>query len=296
MDEPWATEGTESTDTADLVIPRIYLTGSVAIEHGEQLVRERQFPGRQGRIAFVFLAVNRHRPVHREELLGAIWPDDAPAQTDSGLDAILSKLRSMLKSAGFAGDAGVTVSSGSIALQLPANTWLDLEACANALDEAEGVLRRNDLVSAWSLANVAVVISRRPFLPDIEAPWIESQRNALRVMQMRALQCLVTVSAKNGEPLLAIQHAAEMVELDPFKETAYQLLMKMHAAAGDRAEALRVFAKCRERCTTGWNQPVPRAKRLPPEILRAELRRRAISPLGRADSGVPPRVFFTRPA
>ena len=37
-----------------------------------------------------------------------------------------------------------------------------------------------------------------------------------------------------------------MVELDPFRETAYQLLMKMHAAAGDRAAALRVFAKCRE--------------------------------------------------
>ena len=74
----------------------IYLTGSIAIEHGEHLIRERQFPGRQGRIAFVILAVNRHRSIHRDELLGAIWPDDAPAQTDSGLDAILSKLRGVL--------------------------------------------------------------------------------------------------------------------------------------------------------------------------------------------------------
>jgi DNA-binding SARP family transcriptional activator len=254
-----------------LAIARVYLTGSVAIEYGEQLVRERQFPGRQGRIAFVFLALNRNRSVHREELLGAIWPDDAPAQTDSGLDAILSKLRSMLKSAGFAADAGVTVSSGSIALQLPVNTWLDLEAGANALDEAEGALRRNDLVGAWSLANVAVVISRRPFLSDVEAPWIESERNALRVMQMRALQCLVTVSANNGEPLLAIQHAAEMVELEPFRETAYQLLMKMHAAAGDRAEALRVFAKCREllRDELGVS-PSPQTEAVYLEILRAE--------------------------
>src|SRR5689334_9505971 len=83
-----------------LATPRLYLTGAVTIEHGEQLVRERQFPGRQGRIAFVFLAVNRNRPVHREELLGAIWPGDAPAQTDSGLDAILSKLRATMKAAG----------------------------------------------------------------------------------------------------------------------------------------------------------------------------------------------------
>ena len=83
------------------MIPRIYLTGSVAIEHGEHLVRERQFPGRQGRIAFVYLAAQPPPAVHREELLGAIWPGDAPAQTDSGLDAILSKLRGVLKTAGF---------------------------------------------------------------------------------------------------------------------------------------------------------------------------------------------------
>ena len=103
--------------------------------------------------------------------------------------------------------------------------------------------RRGDTATAWSLANVAVVISKRPFLADVEAPWIESQRSALRAMQMRALQCLVNVSANNSEPLLAVQHALEMIELEPFRETAYQLLMKMHAAAGDRAEALRVFAK-----------------------------------------------------
>jgi DNA-binding SARP family transcriptional activator len=255
-----------------LAIPRIYLTGSVAIEHGEQLVREKQFPGRQGRIAFVFLAVNRLRAVHREELMGAVWPDDAPAQTDAALDAILSKLRSMLKGAGLVPPAaGIDVSSGSISLQLPSSAWIDIEAAANALDEAEGALRRKDTTSAWSLANVAVVISRRPFLSDAEAPWIESQRNALRTLQMRALQCLVMVSASNGEPLLAIQHAGEMVELDPFRETAYQLLMKMHAAAGDRAEALRVFAKCREllRDELGVS-PSPQTEAVYLEILRAE--------------------------
>jgi DNA-binding SARP family transcriptional activator len=244
----------------------------VAIEHGDRLVRERQFPGRQGRVAFVFLAVNRHRPVHREELMGAVWPDDAPAQSEGALDAILSKLRSMLRSAGFGpADAGIEVVSGSVALQLPADAWIDLEAAANALDEAEGAMRRTDTVQAWSLANVAVVISRRPFLPDVEAPWIESQRNALRALQMRALQCLVSVSATNAEPLLAIQHAAEMVELDPFRETAYQLLMKMHAAAGDRAEALRVFARCRERLRDELGvSPSPQTEAVYLAILRAE--------------------------
>ena len=46
-----------------------------------------------------------------------------------------------------------------------------------------------------------------------------------------------------------------MVQFEPFRETAYQLLMRMHAAAGDRAEALRVFARCRERST--WKSSKP---------------------------------------
>ncbi len=243
----------------------------MAIECGDHLVRERQFPGRQGRLAFAFLAANRHRSVPREELLGAIWSDDVPARTDAAMDAILSKLRALLKSAGLDPTAaGIAVSGGTIALELPAQTWVDVETAANARDEAEGALRRDDRGAAWSLANVAVVISRRPFLPDAEAPWIESQRNALRSIHMRALQCLVTVSAANGESSLAIQHAGEMVALDPFKETAYQLLMKMHAAVGDRAEALRVFAKCREllRDELGVG-PSPQTEAVYLEILRA---------------------------
>ena len=254
------------------MIPRIYLAGSVAIEHGAQLIREKGLPGRQGRLAFAFLAVQRHRSISRDELVSAVWQDDVAAQTDAALDAILSKLRSVLKSAGFApAEAGIAVASGTIALQVPTQTWIDLEACANALDEAEGAWRRGDTTAAWSLANIAVVISKRPFLSDSEAPWIEAQRKALRTMHMRALQCLVMVSANHGEPLLAIQHAAEMVELEPFRETAYQLLMKMHAAAGDRAEALRVFARCREllRDELGVS-PSPQTEAVYLEILRAE--------------------------
>ena len=254
-----------------LATPRIYLTGNVYIEYGEQLVRERDFPGRQGRIAFVYLALHRHRTVHRDEMLTAIWPDDTTIQGDSGLDPIMSRLRGVLRTGFHPAQAGIEVSAGTIGLQIPDSTWVDVEAAANALDEAEGALRRSDHPAAWGLANTAVVITRRPFLANAEAPWIESQRSVLRAMQLRALQCLVTVSAHNNETMLAIQHASEMVQLEPFRETAYQLLMRMHAAAGDRAEALRVFARCREllRDELGVN-PSPQTEAVYLDILRAE--------------------------
>ena len=57
---------------------------------------------------------------------------------------------------------------------------------------------------------------------------------------------LSTVSVRNGEHELGIQHAADVLSAEPFDELACQALMRAHAAAGNRAEALRVFASCRK--------------------------------------------------
>ena len=53
------------------------------------------------------------------------------------------------------------------------------------------------------------------------------------------------MSLENGESELAVQYANEMVALDPFRETGYQQLMRLHARMGNRGEALRVFSRLR---------------------------------------------------
>ena len=47
------------------------------------------------------------------------------------------------------------------------------------------------------------------------------------------------------QPEYAVKHAREAVAIEPFRETGYQLLMRAHAAVGNRAEALRVNERCR---------------------------------------------------
>ncbi|HXT35888.1 MAG TPA: bacterial transcriptional activator domain-containing protein [Chloroflexota bacterium] len=49
----------------------------------------------------------------------------------------------------------------------------------------------------------------------------------------------------NGEHALAERAAEETISLEPFRETGYQRLMRVHAAAGNRAEALRAYERCR---------------------------------------------------
>lgn len=253
-----------------MATPRIYLTGQISLEHGERLVTESALPGRQGRIAFVFLAANRLRTVGRAELIDALWPDQPPAEMETALSAILSKLRAVLKKAGWPpAEANIDVRSSSIGIRFPAGTWVDVEEAVNAIDEAEGALRAGDAARAWGSANVVVSIARRPFMREHEAPWIEARRAALRTLLTRGLQCLATASELASAPSLAIQHATEVLDLEPFRETAYQQLMRLHARMGNRAEALRVFDQCRRllRDELGAS-PSPQTEAVFLEILR----------------------------
>ena len=249
---------------------RIYLTGRVAIERGETLVEERQLAGRQGRLAFAFLVSERQRPVTKEEFAAIVWPDTPPREIETALNAILSKLRAVLKKAGVTQAHVIEVQSGTIQMRLPADVWIDLEHATNSIDEAEGALRSGDARSAWSHAVALVIITRRPFLPGEEAPWIEARRARLRSLLVRGLHILSQITAANGEHALAVQYGTEIIELEPFQETGYRHLMQMHAGMGNRGEALRIFGKCREllRDELGAD-PSQETERVFLEILRA---------------------------
>jgi len=253
-----------------LAPPRIYLTGHVAIESGSTLVDHRQLAGRQGRFAFVYLIAHRATPVSRDVLREVIWPDASPAEADTALSAILSKLRSALKKAHGDTSIDMGMGMGALSVRLPSDTRIDLEEAANAIDTAEGCWRQGHSRRAWANANVAVAVGRRPFLAREEAPWITAQRDKLRALLSRGLQVLTAVSLENGESELAVQYANEMVALEPFRETGYQQLMRLHARMGNRGEALRVFSHLREllRDELGIN-PSPQSEAVFLEILTA---------------------------
>ena len=65
---------------------RVYLTGRMAVETSAGIADEAQFPGRQGRLAFVFLGLSAQRPVARDVLADAIWGLEQPAAWESAVE------------------------------------------------------------------------------------------------------------------------------------------------------------------------------------------------------------------
>lgn len=224
---------------------RIRLAGRVSVEIGESLVDQAEFPGIQGRIAFAFLAAERSRPVTRAELIEALWPADAPPSCEGALNSIISKLRTLLARAGLDPSVTLVGASACYELRLPACAWVDLEAAADAIHEAEVALRAGDPGRAYGPSAVAHHIARRPFLPGAEGPWIDTWRRRLHTILLRALECRGEIYLWNHEFSLAVEAANELLAIEPLRESGHRLLIKGLAGAGNTAEALSAYERCR---------------------------------------------------
>ncbi len=220
---------------------KVFLIGRVALEANGELLDERRLPGRQGRLLFAYLAAAAGRPVPRDELAEAIWGEAPPPTWEKGLTVIVSKLRSVLAADGIV----LTNAFGCYRLELPGGSWVDVAAASSAARDAEEALAAGDGKEAKAAAACAVALLSQPFLPGEEAAWVERERRELADVQGRALNVLAEVCLLSGDAAEAAEWAEQTISLTPYRETGYRRLMEAHVAAGNPAEALRVYERCR---------------------------------------------------
>jgi DNA-binding SARP family transcriptional activator len=225
---------------------RIYLMGEVQVENGDRLLRESKLGGPQGRFVLAHLVTERKRAVSQAELAEALWPESLPASWPLALSAVVSRLRASLASVGLPRTRIIGNAFGCYQLTPPGETWVDVEAASAGLDAAEGAIAAGNPQAAYGPSLIATTILLRPFLPGHDGPWIDERRALLASSLIRALDCRVEALAANREPTLAITHAREAVRLEPYRESGYRRLMRLLAANGDRAEAVRTYQQCRD--------------------------------------------------
>ncbi|HWM09057.1 MAG TPA: BTAD domain-containing putative transcriptional regulator [Solirubrobacteraceae bacterium] len=227
-------------DPAETLSPvTIRLCGRLVYEAGG---REIDLRGRQARLVVAYLAWNRQRPVARDELIGLLWPDAAPANPDDVLSALLSKVRSAL-------GPGALEGRRELALALPGGAWIDVEAASADLDRAEAAFARGSWAEVCRAGHDALDVTAAPFLLAHDHPWVEERRREIEELRLRTSERVGTAAlALGGSGIGAAERSARaIVAAAPFRERGHALLMEALAARGDVAEALRVYEDLRVR-------------------------------------------------
>jgi DNA-binding SARP family transcriptional activator len=219
--------------------PRIQLCGRFVLELPDRRIDPR-LTSRQGRLLFAYLALNRERTLTRDELIDALWPSATPAAAPSALTVLVSKLRAAL---------GPQTLSGcsELRLNLPPDARIDVEDAFQALHEAQSAVALGDWRRAWGPALRAQFIARRRLLPEHDAPWLDQWRRRLDDVGESALEAYAaSCLGIGGTELPGAERAARaLVDLSPFRETGYALLLDALAAHGNVAEAMRVYEHAR---------------------------------------------------
>ena len=224
---------------------RVSLAGRVSIDSGAVVIDEERLPGRQGRLVFAYLVIEQGRSVTRDELADALWGETLPATWEKALGVIASKLRVLLGECGLDGAKVLASAFGCYRLELPEGTWIDVVAAARGVAEAEAALAADEPERAKAEAKQAASLARPQLLPGEEGAWIEAKRREQAEILGNALDCLADACLRSGDPAEASRWAQEAIALEPFRESGYRRLMRAHADAGNRAEALRAYERCR---------------------------------------------------
>ena len=202
--------------------------------------------GRIGRLFWVYLVSERRRPVAKDELAEVLWGEDQlPRSWEQMLRGNASKLRSILATAGM--DPAVALSSafGAYQVRLPSDAVVDVEEAQANLERAIAALGTGNAKDAYRAAAASVAVAARRFMPGWSGVWVDRREAELRELHLRGLDLLAQAAVATGQWADAIAAAEQAVGLEPFRESAHQALMAAHRGAGNPAEGLRAYERCR---------------------------------------------------
>jgi DNA-binding SARP family transcriptional activator len=218
---------------------RIQLCGRLVVKLGARRVED-ALPGTNGRLLFAYLVLNRFRQISREELLMAVYGEEATPDHHPRLSVLLSKLRRVVGPESLAGRS-------EIELLLPPGAFVDVEAALEAAHRAESHVANGEWAEAWGPAGVAYHVADRPLLQGQDRPWLQEWRRRLDDVRLRGLECFA--AARLGLGGSAVSQAEEcarrLIELAPYRETGHLILIEALQRRGNGAEALLAYDRLR---------------------------------------------------
>lgn len=179
------------------------------------------------RVVGCLAVLHRQRPVRRATIADRLWPDAPPARAASNLRSVLWRLPRPR--------GRLLVKGGSATIVLHDDVQVDLW---ESEEVAAAICARDDLPGE-EVAGLASL--EQDLLPDWDEDWLVMEREAFRQLRLHALEHVAAASCDRGRFTDALSAGLCAVRSEPLRESAHRLVIAVHLAEGNFAEALRQY-------------------------------------------------------
>jgi DNA-binding SARP family transcriptional activator len=228
---------------------RISMFGVLSVHDRGRTLQGRAIGGAKPRGLLELLLLARGRPVMKEALAEALWPDgvDVPRDPIRTLEQYICVLRGRLCSD--QEQARLVFATGSNSYRIdPAHVDIDVDHFDRLVRTAE----HSDAAARRTLLTEAVSLARADLLADsMYASWAAIDRDLYRDRVARAHLWLASDYLQQGDMHVAIRHAEEAIRFAPYSERAYRSLMVANYGLGLDDMARSAYRRCRAALAAG---------------------------------------------
>ncbi|MEE8435412.1 MAG: AAA family ATPase, partial [bacterium] len=198
---------------------------------------EISIPGKKAQALLAYLALNPGQKHSREKLATLLWGDRMDEQARHSLRQALLALRKVL-----AGGKLDPLTADNETATLNAG-FLESDVEAFESNASDGTPRALE---------VAVALYAGPLLEGLRADaegfddWLAGEQERMHALAVRAMEGLAEHQEQAGQAEAAIDTGKRLLTLDSSREEGHRLLMRLYAATGRRADALRQYKACVE--------------------------------------------------
>lgn len=250
---------------------KVYTLGPYRVLRGDRLIFDEDSGDQRARLLIKYLVTQWDQPVKRSHLLYLLWPDVDEHDAEQQLARLLVTLRGMFLPATPARD--IVIQEGSmIRLNTETDLWVDAHEFEMQVTMAQDAQEAGDMDLALGLFLSALALYKEDYLREnLYEDWPSDRREKLREQWISSMFRVSAICADRCEFADSVRLMKKVLEIDPYRENAYQALMLYLSRSGRRSEAIQLY-RYAERLFAQHlaAQPAPSTRMLYEKILRGE--------------------------
>jgi DNA-binding response OmpR family regulator len=250
---------------------KIFTLSPFRVLIGDEIILDEETGDPRARTLLKYLVTQKDQPVPRSEVLYLLWPDLDESEAERHLAELLTSLRRSLRSH-LSGHDFISEEGGFFRLNHSSDIWIDAEEFESSIGTAQDAQEAGDVDIALGLFLSALALYKEDFLREnLYEDWPSDRREKLREAWISAMFRVSAICADRCEYSDSVRLMKKVLDIDPYRENAYQALMLYLSRAGRRGEAIQLY-RYAERLFAQHlaAQPAPSTRMLYEKILRGE--------------------------